>query len=152
MFYKFRYETEFHPFLDRLPLHVRMKLDVTGVKLSLQDWLAFSIEERTAICHLPADQEEEKQAFKDYTNFLCRKYRGTPAQVVPPISPSLWETSNQVPNPILARAGDNRTAVSLEEWLRWTSHQRYALYKTAVSKSEPEKFFAVLDELRQRST
>jgi hypothetical protein len=147
MFYRFQYEKAFYPHLDRLPLHVRMKLDLTGIKLSLKQWLAFHIEERTAICHLPVDHDDEKQVFKDYLNFLSRQYCGAPAQELSPMEP-LWEISDQVPALVLERSGDNGKAVTVEEWIAWASHQRYALYKTAVSKSEPEKFFAVLDELR----
>ena len=148
MFYRFRYEKDLFPDLDRLPLHVRMKLDLTGIKLSLKQWLAFHIEERTAICHLPVDREDEKRAFKDYLSFLSRQYCGAPAQELPPMEP-LWDISHQIPPPVLERSGDTGDAVTLEEWSGWASHQRYALYKTAVSKSEPEKFFAVLDELRK---
>jgi hypothetical protein len=148
MFYRFRYEAAFYPNLDRLPLHVRMKLDLTGVKLSLKHWLAFHIEERTAICHLPVDHEDEKQAFIRYLNFLSQQYCGTPAPMLPPMDPLLWEISNQVPGPVLQRSGDNGKAVAIAEWKGWAAHQRYALYKTAISRSEPEKFFTVLDELR----
>jgi hypothetical protein len=81
-------------------------------------------------------------------NFLCRQYCGAPAQELPPNDP-LWEVSDQIPTPVLERSGDNGKAVTLEEWIGWASHQRYALYKTAVSRSEPEKFFVVLDELRK---
>ena len=148
MFHRFQYEKDFYPNLERLPLHVRMKLDLVGIKLSLKQWLAFHIEERIAICHLPIEQEDERQVFKDYLNFLSRQYCHAPAQELPPVEP-LWEISDQVPAPVRERSGDNGKAVTLEEWSVWASHQRYALYKTAVSKSEPEKFFAVLDELRK---
>ena len=148
MFYRFHYEAAFYPDLERLPLHVRMKLDISGIKLSLKHWLAFHIEERTVICHLPVEEEEEKQAFRAYLNFLSQRYCGAPAKLLPPIDPLLWEMPNQVPDPVLKRSGDNGRPVALQEWIGWASHQRYALYKTAVSKSEPEKFFAVLDELR----
>ena len=149
MFYRFDYEAASYPKLDRLPLHVRMKLDLTGVKLSLKDWLAFHIEERTVICHLPVDDEDEKQAFREYLNFLSQQYCGAPAKTLAPIDPLLWEISDQVPGPVLEQSGANGKAVALEEWMNWASHQRYALYKTAVSRSEPEKFFAVLDQLRK---
>jgi hypothetical protein len=39
--------------------------------------------------------------------------------------------------------------VTVEEWRRWKSYQRYALYKTALSQSDPEQFFAVLKEFRE---
>jgi hypothetical protein len=42
--------------------------------------------------------------------------------------------------------------VTIEEWRRWQPLQRYALYKTAISKSQPEAFADVLDELRAAST
>ena len=148
MFHRFQYEKDFYPNLERLPLHVRMKLDLAGIKLSLKQWLAFRIEERNAVCHLPVDYEDEKQVFKDYLNFLSRQYCHAPAQELPPMEP-LWEISDHVPALVRERSGDNGKAVTLEEWNGWASHQRYALYKTAVSKSEPEKFFAVLDELRK---
>src|SRR5918995_2577365 len=149
MFHRFDYEAAYYPNLDRLPLHVRMKLDLTGVKLSLKDWLAFHIEERTVICHLPVDDQDEKQAFRKYLNFLSQQYCGAPAKTLAPIDPLLWEISDQVPGPVLEQSGANGKAVALEEWMNWASHQRYALYKTAVSRSEPEKFFAVLDQLRK---
>jgi hypothetical protein len=150
MFYKFRYETESDAALERLPLHVRMKLDVIGVKLSLNDWLAFSIEERTVVCHLPASHDDEKQAFKDYLNFLCRRYRGAPVQTLTAVDPSIWEASHEVPAVVSQKVNGYVPTITLREWLGWASYERYALYKTALSNSEPEKFFAVLDELRQR--
>jgi hypothetical protein len=73
MFHRYQYESETYPSLSRIPLHVRMKLDVTGIKISLKDWLAFSIEERTVLCHLPVETEEEKQAFASYLDFLSRR-------------------------------------------------------------------------------
>jgi len=81
MFHRFQYEAEFYPGLDRLPLHVRMKFDLTGIKLSLKQWLAFSFEERKVVCHLPAESEEELEAFVAYMNFLCGRYSGSGTNV-----------------------------------------------------------------------
>ena len=104
MFYRFGYETEFYPGLSRLPLHVRMKLDLTGIKISLKDWLAF-------------------------------------------MNSSLWDPL-EVPHPVLQKSVGMYPAVTLAEWTRWQDHERYALYKTAVSKSQPEVFESILNELR----
>jgi hypothetical protein len=150
MFHRFEYEAEFYPTLSRLPLYVRMKLDITGIKLTLKDWLAFSIEERQAICHLPAENAEEQQVFIAYVDFLRRKYHASPVEVLAPMSGSLWDNPHRVPQPVLDKSHPHGKVVTLQEWSRWKFHERYALYKTAISKSEPETFYAVLNELRVR--
>ena len=149
MFHHYRHESDIYPSLSRIPLHVRMKLDVTGIKISLKDWLAFSIEERTVLCHLPVETEEEKQAFASYLDFLSRRYRGAPVSTTTPMSSSVWESAHQVPVPVAGKSASQIPSVTIEEWRRWQSHQRYALYKTALSQSEPEQFFAVLKEFRE---
>ena len=148
MFYRFRYESEFYPTLSRLPLHVRMKLDVTGIKISLKDWLAFDIEERNVLCHLPVETDEEKKTFASYLDFLSRRYCGEPVTTTVAISNSLWDSALQVPAPVAGKNAPQMPPVTVEEWRRWKSYQRYALYKTALSKSDPDQFFAVLKELR----
>jgi hypothetical protein len=149
MFHRYRHESDLYPALSRIPLDVRRKLDLTGIKLSLQHWLEFSMQERTVLCHLPVDTQEEKRAFSAYLDFLSRQYSGAPVATTVALDRSLWDTSNQVPAAVLDRIADSARRVSIEEWARWKSHQRYALYKTAVSKSDREQFFDVLKELRE---
>ena len=152
MFHRFGYESEFYPTLSRVPLYVRMKLDLTGVKISLKDWLSFSFEERTVLCHLPIDTNEEKETVVRYLDFLSRKYRAAPVATTPPMTSSLWDDPNRIPAPIANKSTEQGQPVTGEEWSRWKSYQRYALYKMAISKSEPEQFFTVLAELRERKS
>ena len=149
MFHRYQHESDIYPSLSRIPLDVRLKLDVTGIKISLKDWLAFSMEERTILCHLPVETEEERQAFASYLDFLSRRYRGASVGTTAPISNSLWDDPHQVPEPIAAKSTPQTPPVTVNEWSRWKSYQRYALYKTAISKSDPGQFFAVLKELRE---
>jgi hypothetical protein len=149
MFHRYLYESDVYPSLSRIPLYVRMKLDLTGIKISLKLWLQFSIQERTVLCHLPVETEEEKRAFSAYVDFLSRRYSDASVATTVALSSSLWDTSNHVPAAVLDRSSGSGRAISLEEWTRWQSHQRYALYKTAVSKSDPQQFFDVLKELRE---
>ena len=149
MFHHYRHESDIYPSFSRIPLHLRMKLDVTGIKISLKDWLAFSIEERAVLCHLPVETEEEKQAFSCYLDFLSRRYRGAPVATTAAMSSSVWESAHQVPVPVAGKSAPHVPPVTIEEWRHWQSHQRYALYKTALSQSEPEQFFALLKEFRE---
>jgi hypothetical protein len=148
MFHRFRYEAKFYPNLNRLPLHVRMKLDLTGLKISLNDWLAYSLEERQVLCHLSAENLEERQVFAAYLDFLSRKYQGKPVERTEAMNSEAWAAA-QVPEPVTQKSAAYSHAVNLGEWRAWEAHQRYALYKTAISKNQPEAFAGVLDELRE---
>lgn len=152
MFYRFTYESEFYPTLSRVPMSVRMKMDLTGVKISLDVWLAFSIEERTVLCHFPVDTGEEKQVFIAYLDFLSRKYCGAPLDLTQALDSSLWDNLDNVPPAVIDKSTPQGRAVTREEWTRWKSHERYALYKTAIAKRDTEAFFALLDELQGSNT
>jgi hypothetical protein len=149
MFHYFRHEAEFYPTLSRLPLLVRMKLDLTGLTISLKDWLAFSLEERNVLCHFPIDTQEERRVFMVYLDFLCRKYKGAPAALGDAADGSRWGASSPVPQAVAEKSSQTGLPIGPAEWAAWQSYQRYALYKTAISKSEPHAFFEVLNELRE---
>jgi len=148
MFHRYDYEAEYYPNLSRLPLDLRRKLDLTGIKISLRDWLAFALEERTILCHFPCESEEERQVFKTYMDFLAGKYLGKPTEKTAAMNSSLWSGS-AVPQVVALNSSTLGSLVSADEWRRWQSHHRYALYKTAVSKSQPEAFEQVLKQLRK---
>jgi hypothetical protein len=152
MFYRFTYESEFYPSLSRVPMYVRMKMDLTGVKISLDDWLAFSFEERTVLCHFPVDTEEEKQVFISYLDFLSRKCCGAPIDLTQALDSSLWDDVDKVPPAVIDKSALKGRGVTREEWTRWKFHERYALYKTAIAKRDTEAFFALLSELRESNS
>ena len=146
MFHRYRYEAEFIPTLSRLPLDVRRKLDITGIKLSLKEWLAFSFAERMVLCHLPCDNAEEQEAFIEYLDFLSRKYLGTPTERIEALNAALW-SSTALPHAVSESSSALNHSINLDQWRSWQSHERYALYKTSVSKNQPEAFEQVLTQL-----
>lgn len=147
MFHRYDYEAEFYPSLSRLPVDLRRKLDIAGIKISLQDWLAFSLEERTVLCHFPCDSDEERQVFTAYLDFLASRYFAKPTDKTEPMDSALWSES-AVPAAVTHTSLALNQAVSASEWRGWPSHHRYALYKSAVSKNQPEAFAQVLRQLR----
>jgi len=147
MFHPYDYEAEFYPTLTRLPLDVRRKLDVTGIKISLKDWLSFSLEERTVLCHLPCEHDVERQVFTGYMDFLAGRYLGKTTEKTERMASALW-SKMVVPEAVAQRSTNLERAVTADEWRRWPSYHRYALYKSAVSKQQPEAFEHVLHQLR----
>ena len=148
MFYRYRFESEIYPSLNRIPLHVRMKLDLAGVKISLKTWLAFSLEERAVLCHLPVETEEEKSAFTAYLDFLSQKYLAERVARVPSMTDPPWEKRDQIPESVQAWSRERGQAVIPEEWAQWNPYERYALFKLSISKNDPEPFYEALREFR----
>lgn len=148
MFHRYDYEAEFYPSLTRLPLDVRRKLDIAGIKISLKDWLSFNLEERMVLCHLPCDNDEERHVFTVYMDFLARTFLGGPIEKIEPTDSALW-SEMAVPEAVAQKSTALRQAVTANEWRDWPSHHRYALYKSAVSKTQPEAFEQVLTQLRK---
>ncbi len=148
MFYRYNFESEIYPSLSLIPLHVRMKLDITGIKISLKTWLAFRVEERWVLCHLPVETEEEGENFSSYLAFLTRRYVGEKLARVQAVTNPPWEDSGQVPDSVRAKCDGIDRPVTLEEWSQWNAYQRFALSKLSVSTNEPEKFYQVLQEFR----
>lgn len=151
MFYRYRFESEIYPTLSRIPLHVRMKLDLTGAKISLKDWLAFSMEERNVLCHLAVETDEERRVFSSYLNLLSRRYFGEEAALASPATDPPWDNLDYVPDSVQSRSKETGQAVTTHEWSQWNLCQRYALFKLSISKNEPEVFFAALREFREGS-
>ncbi len=152
MFYRFGFESEIYPDLSRIPLHVRMKLDLTGVRISLKDWLAYEMEERGVLCHLPVETKEEKENFVSYLHFLSRRYLGQEAALTEPVVDPPWENSGRMPDSVQARSKEAGQAITTDEWNSWNHCQRYAAYKLSISKNEPEKFKEALLEFRGQSS
>ena len=148
MFYRFEFEAQFYSTLERVPFHVRMKLDLAGVRVSLNTWRAFSLEERRALCHLPADTDEEKAVFSSFLTELAQARAGVEVDRGPGLDPDAWAVA-PVPDPVAVRSEGEGVPVTPAEWSRWAGHERYALYKTALSK-DPELFHQALRELRHR--
>lgn len=148
MFRRYRFESEIYPTLSRMPLHVRMKLDLTKAKISLQTWLAFGLEERQVLCHLPVETEEERGVFSSYLDFLSKRYLDEEVSRVSPVADHPWENPGRVPDPVQVKSSEIGAAVTLEEWSRWDLYQRYALLKLSISKNEPEQFYEALQEFR----
>ncbi len=149
MFCRFRFESEIYREMSRLPIHLRMKLDVTGIKLSLKDWLAFSLEERRLLCEAPVEPEQERARFVAAVASLMKTRTGIESTRISPPVDTAWEDPNKIPPVVLDRSVVGELPVAPTEWAQWSPCQRYALVKFAVSKNEPETFYEALREFRR---
>lgn len=147
MFFRFEFEAAFYPDLRRVPFHVRMKLDLVGIRVSLNTWCVLSLVERRVLCELPVETDEEKEVFATFLSALAESRAGVGAERCLPLDAGEWATT--VPKAVVQRSEVASVPVVPAEWSRWASHERYVLYKTALSK-DPELFQQALKEMRQR--
>src|SRR5436305_14903016 len=65
MYLAFEFEGDVHRTLETIPLAVRRKLDLAGLKLSLQGWTSLSRAEKLALCHLPVEGDGDLDVYRE---------------------------------------------------------------------------------------
>jgi hypothetical protein len=143
VYLRFAFEGDVHETLQTIPLAVRRKLDLSGLKLSLAAWTALSRGERLAVCHLPVDSPADLEVYREALRGFAER-AGHPVTPLEegPLDPTSWGPG-EVPSAI----GDR---ISGPEWAALSEEARYVLVKLADPKRSPEKFNLALGELRTR--
>ena len=144
MYLRFAFEGDVHETLATIPLAVRRKLDLAGLKLSLAAWTAMTRAERLAVCHLPVDDDGDLAVYREaLTGFSERA--GHPAVPLEggPLDGSAWGRA-RVPETVAARA----PKLSPSQWSALSEEERYVLLKLSEARRSPEKLNAALRELR----
>jgi hypothetical protein len=144
MYLRFELEGDLHRTLEFIPLAVRRKLDLAGLKLSLKGWTAFSRAERLAVCHLPVDGPGDLDVYREALAGFAER-AGHPVALLEggPIDARAWGAS-RIPDTVAARA----PALSAAQWSALPDEARYVLLRLAEPRRGPEKLDAALRELR----
>jgi len=144
MYLRLQLEGDLHETLEFIPLAVRRKLDLAGLKLSLAAWTAMPRAERLAVCHLPVDGEGDLDVYRAaLTGFAERAGHPVAALEGGPIDRAAWGPE-RIPQAIAARAPN----LALAQWSALSEEERYVLLKLSEARRSPEKFNAALRELR----
>lgn len=116
--------------LEFMPLDVRRKLDLAGLKPSLADWESLTLAQREELDSLPEDR------------FAARFLELLPDVARTEKSDRPWNRARET---ITARALE--LGVQLARWDDLDDAARYALYRLSDPKKDPAKFRAALAEL-----
>jgi hypothetical protein len=133
--------------LEFVPMAVRRKLDLAGVKISLEGWRALSRDERSALCHVPVEADEDAGLFREVLErFAARAGIAVEALGESMAAPPPWRTG-AAPERLRARLDAAGRALPDDRWRELDDDTRYALWKLADPKREPAKLLAALDEI-----
>lgn len=144
MYLRLQLEGDLHETLQFIPLAVRRKLDLAGLKLSLAAWTAMTRAERLAVCHLPVDAEGDLQAYREALAGFAER-AGHPVAPLEggPLDAKAWGPA-RIPEALAARAPN----LSLAQWSRLSEEERYVLLRLSEARRSPEKLNAALRELK----
>jgi hypothetical protein len=147
MDYLFQFEQDKYYALRRVPMVMRIKLDLCGVKLSIRDWSKFSREDRESLAAMPYESEMQLAAFRMRVQELIVTINGDSTEADPCFRPAPWEIQDEMP----AQIGCQMRALgmpvlTLAQWAALSVLQRYALTKLTREGAKNEKLPAALKE------
>ncbi|MGF1574651.1 MAG: nitrate reductase associated protein [Cyanophyceae cyanobacterium] len=142
----FKFEQDFAQSLRCIPMSVRYKLDLSGVKLKLHQWMALTTDQRQVLVMMPCESLLESAAYRQHLIGLVRACCQEESKLFDPDPAPLWDQGDRIPEPVLAQANERQIEVSLEFWQALPPLQRFALTKLSQSGHENRNFLPALQE------
>jgi hypothetical protein len=142
----FRFEQDFVESLRCIPMQVRYKLDTCGIKLKLQQWNLFTLEDRERLVSNGVEDVAAIRAYRSILTELIQARSGEAPTELPVESLPAWLNDRQVPAVLMARTTDLGRELSIEQWQRLSPLQRFALIKLSQSSHEQNNFQPALAE------
>ena len=129
-----------------IPLCVRRKLDLIGLKLKLNHWLAMSQAQRQQLVSW-GDQPSQLTAMAEHCRALTSTMADGEAKPLPPACNEAWQTTTQVAEHVQEAAMQRQIAISLEQWQQLNELERFALCKLARPGHDHHNLEAAFSEL-----
>ncbi len=143
----FAFELDFGGTLRCIPMSVRMKLDQTGIKLSLKQWSKLPAEGRRQLVERPCDDPALIESYKQYLISLIEGVTQTSVELTPLDDAPPWANPTVVPERIGAWARNLGVASpSREQWASLTQLQRFALFKLTRPGHSNDNFIPAMRE------
>jgi hypothetical protein len=124
----FGFEADFVGDLRCLPMAVRRKLDLAGMKLKLVHWHGLSAGERQRLLDWPDDAT----ALEELRTWLLERSAALPQGPARPLPPALeepWQQQARLPEVLAASCRQLDLPLAVEDWRRLDELQRFALVK-----------------------
>jgi hypothetical protein len=143
----FEFERDFAGTLHCIPMIVRFKLDLCGVKLSLRQWSRFERQEREQLILRPCHAAREIPSYRAYLVMLISVRAGEQAVDLPIDANPEWEACANVPGSVKAKAASlGLPAPAQPSWAALTPLQRFTLLKLTREGHDNENFEPALRE------
>ena len=141
----FGFEADFTSDLRCIPMAVRRKLDLAGVKLKLSHWHALGDEERLELLHWP-DDTEALQALHERLMQRTASMPAGQASPLPAASGEAWQQQDSPPEVLLDSCRQLGLRLRDRGWTALDELQRFALIKLSHPGHEHRNLPSALQE------
>ncbi|MCP9917734.1 nitrate reductase associated protein [Cyanobium sp. ATX 6F1] len=141
----FAFEADFASNLRCIPMAVRRKLDLAGVKLKLSHWLALPEPERQTL----VEWHDDPGSITDLRRHLLARTAALadgPARPLPPASEEPWQQWGSVPEAVLAACAPLGLQLDDVDWAGLDELQRFVLVKLSQPGHEHRNLAHALAE------
>jgi hypothetical protein len=147
----FGFESDFVASLRCIPMAVRYRLDLAGVKLKLNEWSKLGQSERRRLLEMPVSGPGETAAYRDALSAMVEAACGAAPGLLPELPAPVWE-SPAVPDQVRAKAAETGVTLSDATWRSLAPLQRFALVKLSRPGHENLNFVPAAEEFGLRRT
>jgi hypothetical protein len=145
--YYFRFEEDFITAMQCIPMAIRCKLDTCLIKLRLEEWVKFSLEEKKKLFEMPCIEPTEIETYQKYLRGLVLMHTGHfPAELSSDKNDTSWLDLTKVPVHLSEKALLHGAKIDLSMWQALNPLQRFALVKLGKVSHESKNFVPALIE------
>lgn len=143
----FDFEADFVRTLRCVPMIVRFKLDVCGIKLSLRAWNRFSLATRSRLVAMGVAHADEVDTYRSLLTSAIVDV-GEPVVTLDPMGRPAWmEDASPLPGAVASKAQALQVPLNgPSQWRQLDALQRFALVKLTRGGHENENFLPALRE------
>lgn len=143
----FAFEKDFAGALYCIPMVVRRKLDLCGVKVSLKQWNRFELDERERLVAQSCEAPEEIDAYARSVVGLIEARTQQPAQLLERDTGVEWNGTDSVPQRVIDYSIERGVRPpTLAQWTMLTPLQRFAVFKLTRPGHSNENFVPAMRE------
>lgn len=129
-----------------IPMAVRFKLDLVGIKLHLNEWVDLTESTRRELLASPCNTPTELSDFAHIvTTAMVHQHHREPERFTPTLSPQ-WNDPHTVPEEITARTASLGLTFGHAQWFSLSPLERFVLLKLSTPKHPPQRLVPALTE------
>jgi hypothetical protein len=145
----FAFEQDFSKAFQCIPMAVRYKLDISGVKLSLSQWKCFTEEDRRDVLARSCETAAEIAQYRDMMAARIASRANEAPKFLPAPPVFVWEELDAVPEQIAAYARSlTLQPPTLAQWQALSALQRFTLFKLSLQNHDNVNFIPAMKEFK----